>query len=212
MIPIETKEEEGRFSFVGGYLCLDFSNTMSEYRPTPINDKFAAYSDLVDWSREAGLLTKDEAQRLVNSAERRQDETVSVLEEARLLRNSIHYIFSDLAAESDPNEEDLVTLNAALSKAMYHSQVVRLKEGNSFSWGWAYSGNELDRMLWPVARSAAELLSSPDLLSRVNECGGETCGWLFLDMSRNHSRHWCDMRDCGNRAKARRHYQRKRTT
>ncbi|HEV2391667.1 MAG TPA: CGNR zinc finger domain-containing protein [Verrucomicrobiae bacterium] len=36
-------------------------------------------------------------------------------------------------------------------------------------------------------------------------CQGDTCGWLFVDSSKNHSRRWCDMRDCGNRAKARRH-------
>jgi predicted RNA-binding Zn ribbon-like protein len=44
----------------------------------------------------------------------------------------------------------------------------------------------------------------------VRECSGDTCGWLFVDTSRNHSRRWCDMEDCGNRAKARRHYLRRK--
>ena len=40
-------------------------------------------------------------------------------------------------------------------------------------------------------------------LSEENECT-----WIFLDETKNHSRRWCSMRDCGNRAKARRHYER----
>ncbi|MEW6230587.1 MAG: CGNR zinc finger domain-containing protein [Bacillota bacterium] len=32
----------------------------------------------------------------------------------------------------------------------------------------------------------------------------------FLDTTRNHSRRWCSMRDCGNRVKVRRFYNRKR--
>jgi len=62
-------------------------------------------------------------------------------------------------------------------------------------------------VLAPVVESAAALLTSPDL-SRVRECESETCGWLFIDRSRNRSRRWCDMTVCGNRAKVRRHYQR----
>ena len=44
----------------------------------------------------------------------------------------------------------------------------------------------------------------------IRECDGDTCGWLFLDTTRNHSRRWCDMRGCGNRAKVRRHRQKQR--
>jgi predicted RNA-binding Zn ribbon-like protein len=46
-------------------------------------------------------------------------------------------------------------------------------------------------------------------LDRVRSCQGDTCGWLFLDMSKNRSRRWCSMSDCGNTAKARRYYHRK---
>ena len=75
-------------------------------------------------------------------------------------------------------------------------------------WGWRNFGAELESVLWPVAKSAADLLVSHKL-ERVSTCQGETCGWLFLDMSKNHSRRWCSMSDCGNTAKARRHYHRK---
>ncbi len=70
------------------------------------------------------------------------------------------------------------------------------------------SNSALDTVLWSVARSSAELLISEDLM-RVKECPeNDGCGWLFVDTSRNHKRRWCDMEGCGNRAKARRHYER----
>ncbi len=64
-------------------------------------------------------------------------------------------------------------------------------------------------MLWLIADAAAALLTSPRL-ALVRQCSGEECTWLFVDTSKNHRRRWCDMRDCGNRAKARRHYERVR--
>ena len=74
-------------------------------------------------------------------------------------------------------------------------------------WGGAGSVDALERVLWPVVRSAADLLTSPER-GRVRRCGGANCDWLFMDNSRNHSRRWCDMGSCGNRAKARRYYAR----
>ncbi|MCL6613391.1 MAG: CGNR zinc finger domain-containing protein [Firmicutes bacterium] len=82
-------------------------------------------------------------------------------------------------------------------------------DDGGFAWKWGGEGKALDRMLWPVVRSAAELLISGDR-ERVRECAAEGCGWLFLDASRNTRRKWCAMTSCGNRAKARRYYERKR--
>ena len=63
-------------------------------------------------------------------------------------------------------------------------------------------------MLGPIARAAADLLAA-DPVRRVGQCHDDRgCGWLFLDTSRLQSRQWCSMADCGNRAKARRHYRR----
>jgi hypothetical protein len=77
---------------------------------------------------------------------------------------------------------------------------------HGFTWGWEDTRPGLDRVLWPVAWSAAGLLVRGPL-ERIRERPGDgNCGWLFLDLSKNASRRWCEMRSCGNRAKARRHY------
>ncbi len=58
-----------------------------------------------------------------------------------------------------------------------------------------------------TAHSALRLIAMPDP-QRMKVCGN--CGWLFIDRSKNRSRAWCDMAVCGNRAKANRHYRRKK--
>lgn len=60
-----------------------------------------------------------------------------------------------------------------------------------------------------LALAAEELLQSTDV-ERVHECAGPGCRWLFIDRSRNASRQWCSPADCGNRARVRRHYSRRR--
>jgi predicted RNA-binding Zn ribbon-like protein len=76
--------------------------------------------------------------------------------------------------------------------------------GYALSWP---DSAELDRMLWPLATSALSLLLSEEV-GRIKECAADDCHWLFLDSSRNQSRRWCDMKACGNRAKARHYYHR----
>jgi predicted RNA-binding Zn ribbon-like protein len=119
----------------------------------------------------------------------------------------LYGIFSALAAENRPEPEKLAALNTALGEAFPH---LRLEQhGGQFRWHWADASNRLDRLLWPVTRSAAELLTSSEV-SLVRECASERCSWMFVDRSRTHRRRWCDMKTCGNRAKARRHYERRK--
>ena len=47
-------------------------------------------------------------------------------------------------------------------------------------------------------------LREGDQLQLVRMCAADDCHWLFLDLSKNHSRRWCVMSSCGNRAKVRR--------
>ena len=90
-------------------------------------------------------------------------------------------------------------LQLAMSRARVHSRSRRPPVGLARSNAGTL---DLAQPLWPVVRSAADLLTGPSL-ERVKRCPGEGCGWLFLDTSRNGSRRWCDMASCGNRARVR---------
>ena len=186
-------------------LCLDFINTISWRTSDHPQDSLTSYSDLVKWGWQAGVITEREARQLLREGASRPKEANTVFARAVQMRGAIYRIFSALAADRRPETADLDLLNDALSQALSRLRVKSRTEG--FTWSWADTDGTLDRVLWPVARSAAELLVS-DELSRVRECAGEGCGWLFVDVSRNRLRRWCDMKSCGNRAKARRYYER----
>lgn len=194
------------FKQVGGWLCLDFVNTVNWDSPDGSHERFLAYADLVRWSLEVKALAADEARQLLQAAASYPSEAEQVFNQAKALRNSLHRIFSAVASDETPESGDLASLNTALATALNHACVTPAED--HFKWGWTNETGALDRVLWPVVRSTAELLTS-DKLGRVGKCAGDSCGWLFLDTSRNRSRRWCQMEDCGNRAKARRHYRRK---
>jgi predicted RNA-binding Zn ribbon-like protein len=195
------------FDLSGGRPCLDFANTVSD-RPEAPKERLRAYGDLVAWARQSGLLDPARAQELLRQASRHPAEAEAALERARALRERLFELFAAAAAGQRPPAEALAALNAALPAALSHRRLARGSEGG-FRWEWDRPAGALDAMLWPVVHSAAALLAS-DELSALRECAADSCAWLFLDHSRNHSRRWCDMKVCGNRTKARRHYERAR--
>jgi len=198
------------WNLLGGYLSLDFANTADWHASEQPEELLTSYAEFVSWSRQAGVLTEKQARRLLREAVGRPDEALAVLKQAITLREAIYEIFAAVAHERSPQASDLATLNSALSEALAHSQIVPTETG--YGWQWAGEEDALDRPLWSIARSAADLLTS-DELQRVGQCADDRgCGWLFLDTSRNHTRRWCSIEDCGNRAKARRHYERKRSS
>jgi predicted RNA-binding Zn ribbon-like protein len=192
-----------KLSLVGGRTCLDFTNTVSVRDSDQFRDHLESYGDLLHWAVHAGILTAKQAGDLSSEADRDQKSAGSAFQRAIELREVIFRIFSAIAAGRAPSDEDLGLYNQHFSAAMSRASVTR--ENGRYAIGFDGS-RALDGMLAPIAWSAAELLRDP-ASARVKECDGETCGWLFLDTSKNHSRRWCEMRDCGNRAKAHRHYQ-----
>ena len=196
----------GNVALLGGEMCLDFANTI-DYRDTDLaRELLVDYPALVLWGQHLDILTEEQATRLLRLAQQSPTEAVLALEHAIVLREAIHCIFAAIAKGQSPGVEEVRALNEALSATFSHLRVTPSARG--FAWEWAEGDQTLERMLWPVVRSATHLLTS-DEVSMVKRCAG--CGWLFVDRSRNHSRRWCDMRYCGNRAKARRFYARQRS-
>ena len=196
----------GDVALLGGELCLDFANTI-DYRDTDLaRELLVDYPALVLWSQHLDILTDGQARRLLQLAQQSPTEAALALEDAIVLREAICRIFTAIAKGRSPDTGDVRILNGAVSRTFAQLRV--LPSAGGFAWDWAEDDQPLKRMLWPVVRSAAELLTSGEL-PLVKQCAG--CGWLFVDRSRNHSRRWCDMRFCGNRAKARRFYARQRS-
>jgi predicted RNA-binding Zn ribbon-like protein len=157
--------------------------------------------DLLAWGRHTGALTNAAAETLALESSQHQKEAAAVFQRAIRFREAMYHIFHAKLSHKQPNEADLLVLNEELrvTRGAEHLVIEKAR----FNWRWITPDSALDRVLWPVARSAAELLTQDDL-SRLRQCGGDDCGWIFFDTSRNRGRRWCDMRDCGNVAKVRR--------
>jgi predicted RNA-binding Zn ribbon-like protein len=195
-----------KLSLVGGRICLDFTNTVNLRDSDRFRDRLESYGDLLYWSVHAGIITDGQAHSLNIDAGRTPKEAESIFQRAVELREVIFRIFSAIAEGHEPSDEDLALFNRHFSEAMSRASIIR--ENGGYTVGFDRS-RALDGMLPPIVWSAAELLRDP-ASARIKECAGDMCGWLFLDISKNHSRRWCEMRDCGNRAKAQRHYQKQR--
>ncbi|MFC4617901.1 CGNR zinc finger domain-containing protein [Camelliibacillus cellulosilyticus] len=205
----DINKDAQKHDLLGGRLCLDFANTVSWHDSSEKSQELlTSYEKLVNWSFHANILKKQQSQSLLKKAENQPSKAKKVLQQAIELRESIYRIFSQITNNETPTSKDLSILNEALGKAY---GMMRLVPGeNKFSLEFLNGEDTLDGMLPPIVKSAIDLLISEKELSRVKKCEGYPCGWLFLDTSRNRSRRWCSMADCGNRAKAKRFYHNKK--
>ncbi len=194
------------YKFIGGELALDFCNTGADREVDFVGELLHSYRGLVSWAHQAQLLNDSEAMALAALGNEHPSEANNIYQHAVTLREALYRTFSAIAAERTPNDADLDILNSAVAEGLGH---LRLQQsGDGFEWAWTSQPDDMDRMLWPVAKAATDLLLSPDRF-HLRECGNGNCSWLFLDLSRNHSRRWCTMESCGNRVKARGYRQRK---
>ena len=200
-----------RFEFRGGLPCLDFVNTVGWRLTDRPSEYLRSYEDLLSWGRQAGLLVPEETEALSRQATLDPEGAQETLSRALALREAIHRAISAVIVGETQDESELSAFSRELSIALSRLRV--MPAGGPYGWDWsgADGGPPLDSPLWPVARSAAELLTSTKL-GKVKVCAGKGCGWVFLDESRNGSRRWCDSRDCGNRERVRRHLTRKRAS
>ncbi|GAB1510906.1 CGNR zinc finger domain-containing protein [Actinophytocola sp. KF-1] len=182
---METRE----LPIVAGHLALDFANTVDDPLGPARHDHIATHDDLVRWSLRTGALTAEQAAVVQRSA--------AAVRKAHALRDVLNEVFCAVAAGERPGWE---ALRPYAADAVAHSA---LDDAHALSWAHTTAPHA---MLWPVANAAERLLTSQDV-HRVKQCAG--CPWLFLDRSRNGSRRWCAMNDCGTHEKIRKYVARR---
>lgn len=188
-----------QFDLCGDHLALDFANTLtSRHTAAPI-ERLVDYATLLDFSRQSGVMDGPRAAGLARRAARQREEADRVVEAARTLREALYRLFAAVASGADPDGADLSRLDAELG---------RLRVRPDLELGYHDAAHSLDGFLGAVVLAAMQLATRPELRARVRICEAPDCLWLFFDASRNRSRRWCDMRQCGNRMKARRYYAR----
>jgi predicted RNA-binding Zn ribbon-like protein len=184
---------------VGGNLALNFANSQSgPPGGEPDVDALAGYEDLVAWALRVGEVSPAEADDLVRKARRHPRDAEAAFERAMALRDRIFAIFASIADDTPPPADALASLRDDEAEALAHANLAAGPGG--FAWTWSRPG-DLDGLRWPIVHAAATLLTRGPL-GRVKACGG--CRDLFLDETKNGSRRWCSMAECGTRAKMRR--------
>jgi predicted RNA-binding Zn ribbon-like protein len=199
-MPVETPAAPTRFrKLYGGRLCLDFANTVEPREARPRQDALPGYAELVAWARHAGAIDEATAKRLGQAAANDRAAAETSLAAATTLREAAYRVFAAIANGVVPAPADLEMLQRAYAQAMRHASLLRAPSG--FVWAWDDDA-ALDRVWWPIAQSAVDLLTAGPL-ERVKQCAGRSgCGFLFFDTSRNRVRRWCSMDECGWQEKA----------
>jgi predicted RNA-binding Zn ribbon-like protein len=190
---------------LGGALCLDFANTL-EYRGSPReHDALQSLEDLLLWAARAGAIAPGSARVETETKGSDGARDAEELGAARAFREAIYAVFSGIASRRPPEPAALAALNDALAPRLSSTRIGVGSAGATRRFAGPADGSE--QVLWSLAWSAHDLLLSREL-ERVRECSDGECHWLFVDRSRNRSRRWCDMANCGNLAKVRRFRQR----
>lgn len=189
----------------GGVLCLDFVNTVHSRTVTPVWDYLFVYGELVKWLRKCEAINAQQARQLLHLANENPVGAQRRLQEAITVRELLYEIFSALASGQSPSASRMATLNDKIRDAWGRLEISLGRSAGL--WSWRKNSLDLDFPKRLVLRSAAELLTSK-YDGRIREC--PTCKWVFFDKSKNASRKWCSMEDCGSVDKASRYYYRKK--
>ncbi len=191
-------DERWTFDLCGGHLALDFANTVSSRHTDSPIERLVSYGELVSFARQSGLVNGAAAKRLSAWGQAHPREAAALLRRAVTLLDALFRSFAAMARQEPPSRGDLDAVNDAIG---------RTRLGETLGWEWADGPDAPDAFLCPVIRAAVELVTSR-ARDRIRLCEAPDCVWLFQDTSKNRSRRWCDMKQCGNRMKARRFYER----
>jgi len=197
------------FKFVGGRPSLDLLNTADWPSSGPALDRLSSYERLLEWAVEAGVLGAAVAGRLRRRAGSDPAGAERALERSRELRRVLHRSVVALVSGRGVGPA-LERLTPSLHEALPHLVLEPGASGTAeLRAGWPGIDASLDGPMWPLVWDAVQLLLSPEA-DRLRVCGGQDCGWVYVDHSRNGLRRWCEMETCGTTAKNRRRGRRPR--
>jgi predicted RNA-binding Zn ribbon-like protein len=204
----ETTASRPRYELCGGHPALDFVNSLdNRFRDDGPIELLADYADLLRFAEQTRLLDAPRARLLASAVN--PGAAARALRSARGLRESLATALYGSVDNHPPPPADIRTLERYFQRASAHREL-RWQQPREHShgrsgpaWDWGRFETNAELPVWLLSRAASELMMS-EALGQIRACGAETCRWLFLDTSKNHTRRWCNMKVCGNRMKARR--------
>ena len=191
------------FKLHAGHPALELVNTLDFRFSAQTVDLIPTYKDLLRLTTQLQMLTAEQARKLRRTAG--EEEARSVVASTAELREALAKVLYGRIDGTRPPAGQIQVLEKLFHAASLHRRLVTGKL--HLEWSWSGAERQAEIPLWMLAQAASDLLVSSDA-ELIKDCGDPTCRWLFLDVSKNHTRRWCDMKTCGNRMKARRHHAR----
>jgi predicted RNA-binding Zn ribbon-like protein len=188
-------------TLVGGELALDFANTSSGRETSGHLEHLREAGHVVAWAAHAKVVSPQDAERLAERLARDDSLAAQLFAAALAVREDVHRLAAALAAGRPAPAECVENLTRAHARALAAARLTPI--GGNFGWSWSAERSPVEAIVGPILLSALTLLQQADL-TRVRQCQGDKCGWLFFDATKNRSRRWCEMEVCGNRAKQKR--------
>ena len=205
MLDVTEILKSDRWDLGAGHRALDFANTMDWHLSDHPKDRLRSYEDFTDWALQGRVISPAQKRALDAEAKAHPARALKALEAARKLRDALQRLFDAEATHAKADAADLELLKDAAAKAISRASFVNA--GGRLNFSWNEVSTDLEYPLSALAWISMDLLSS-EKHKMIGQCADDRgCGFLFLDTSKNHSRRWCSMEGCGNRAKAKRHYQ-----
>ncbi|GAB4234549.1 MAG: hypothetical protein Tsb0034_08230 [Ekhidna sp.] len=194
---LTTEEYSGTYKYIGGFACIDFINTLSWIGTNREFDWVQSPTLFYQWicsspiSKEVAI--KD-LKKLLNQSTSVDNE----LDKVRAIRESIRNVLSPIAHQESIKKKQMASFNKLVESASAYKNI----DEKSLQWQWK-KFNHLYQYTYPLIDETTILLTSRDH-SRLKYCSA--CGWIFYDTTKNKARKWCDMSDCGSRAKSLNYY------
>jgi predicted RNA-binding Zn ribbon-like protein len=194
-------------ALIGSELALDFCNTASGRDGPEAQEHLQAPEHVLAWARHARMMAPGDCDAAAALLARDRRLASDLLARALELRDVIYRIGTAIAGRRQPPAADVQRLTRIHAGCIARAHLGSL--GANYAWMWTPHDGVVEAVLGPLALSALTLLVQSDV-TRIKQCAGEHCGWLFFDTTKNKRRRWCDMEVCGNRAKQKAHRARAR--
>ncbi len=194
-----TKNVTSSFSLIGGHAALDLLNT----RPmggVGLIEKLDSFERAVDWAVQCRLLS------LAKGSELRKHDGKAALKDIKEMREHLRKALIS-RAKNESRWRGLIKFLNELQRKEFTVSQIRMSSTGTFLSEYLINGQTPDTLTFVVSREILSFLISGDWM-RARQCEGKDCVLWFVDKTRNHSRHWCDMGVCGSREKARTYYYR----
>lgn len=195
-----------KFDFFAGDLSLDFLNTLDPHAETIAErDSLKAFTHVIEWAAQVGVISASQRSQQILIANQDPQAAEVTFRQTVQFRESLFRLVLAKLEHQEPDPVVLSRFNEVLSAAFSHLQLHTTPSSYDLRLSME---PQLYSLLWPIACAACQLLTS-ESSQFIRRCSDESCLGFFIDRSKNHSRRWCDMKVCGNRAKARQHYSQK---